>query len=215
MDATRRTTLAGLGSTALIGAGTRDARAATLSRTIKRHPAFQPWKVMFDPEPVPLDTKVTLVDGQSVPLRQWIGKGPTVLVLWAHWCAPCRAEKPAQAGLQRRLTYMRSSTKIKCVQSFDATPLATARATLDSSNAKELETARATPEFEKAFLSFFGPSVNDARRVPLPSLVLLDSQGLEIGRAKGTLQSHSGQSYWGDAITQQFMGTLDRLLAEA
>jgi len=212
MDATRRATLAGLGAAAVVGG---PAQAAALPRTVQRHPGFRPWKQVFDPEPVPLDAKVTLVDGQTAPLGLWLGRGPTVLVLWAHWCAPCRAEKPAQAALQRRLTYLKSSTKIKCVQAFDSTPLSVARATLDRTNAKELETARATPEFEQAILSFFGPSVNDPRRVPLPSLVLLDGQGVELGRAKGTLASLGGQTYWGDAITQQFLGTLDRLLQQA
>jgi thiol-disulfide isomerase/thioredoxin len=211
MDQTRRTALAGLGASLLAA----PAAAATLPRSVQRHPAFLPWKVMYDPDPVPLAAPVTLVDGRTLPLSAWLGRGPTILVLWAHWCAPCRAEKPAQAGLQRRITYMKSPTKIRCVQAFDATPLARARATLDATNCKELETARATPEFEQAFLKFFGASVNDPRRTALPSLVLLDSKGQEIGRAKGTLQSQAGHSYWGDAVTQQFMGTLDRLMQPA
>jgi thiol-disulfide isomerase/thioredoxin len=215
MDQTRRTAVAGLGASLLAGGIHHPAAAQALPRSVQRHPAFRPWRVMMDPDPAPLSEPVTLVDGRTVPLSQYIGKGPTILVLWAHWCAPCRSEKPAQAGLQRRLTYMRSSTRIKCVQAYDPTPLARARATLDAANCRELETARATPALEQAFVKFFGPSPNDGRRTALPSLVLLEAQGREIARATGALQSLSGHSYWGDAVTQQFMGTLDRLLGEA
>ena len=47
----------------------------------------------------------------------------------------------------------------------------------------------------------------------MPSLLLLDRDGVELGRAKGTLGGISGQSYWGDAITLQFLTGLDRMLA--
>jgi hypothetical protein len=124
------------------------------------------------------------------------------------------AEKPAQAKLQRQLNHMRSHSKFKCVQAYDPRPLADARAGLDRLNCKELETARATPEFERAFVGFFGASPVDPTRTSLPSLVLLGPDGVEIGRAQGALLSQKGQSYWGDAVTQQFIGTLDRLLLE-
>jgi len=212
MDATRRATLAGLAAASLAGAA--PARAAPLPRSVTRHPAFRPWKQVYDPDPAPLDVKVTTLAGETVPLRSWIGKGPTVLVLWATWCAPCVAEKPSQARLQRQLNHMRSKSKIKCVQAYDPRPLDSARAGLDRMNCKDLETARATPEFEKAFVNFFGASPRDPSRTSLPSLVLLGPDGLEIARAEGALLSYKGQSYWSDAVTQQFIGTLDRLLLE-
>lgn len=167
---------------------------------------------MYDPDPIPLQSKVTTLNGAEAPLWAWLGAGPTVLILWASWCAPCVAEKPAQSYLARRLAYLHSTTKIKAIQAYDARPLADARAALDRMGARDLETARATPEMERAFLQFFGASVNDGRRAALPSLVLIGHGGVEIGRAKGTMQSASGQSYWGDATTMQFLAGLDRLL---
>lgn len=212
MDATRRATLGGLAAASL--AGVAPAHAAVPPRSVTRHPAFRPWKLVYDPDPAPLDVKVTTVAGETVPLRSWIGKGPTVLVLWATWCGPCVAEKPSQAKLQRQLTYMRSTSKIKCVQAYDPRPLEAARAGLDRMGCTALETARATPEFERAFVDFFGASPRDPSRTSLPSLVLLGPDGTEVGRAEGALTSYKGQSYWSDAVTQQFIGTLDRLLLE-
>lgn len=46
------------------------------------------------------------VDGHSVDLQQLDGK-PTVLNLWATWCAPCRREMPTLARAQKRMPGVR------------------------------------------------------------------------------------------------------------
>lgn len=53
-------------------------------------------------EPAP-DITLSLLGGGTVALRQLHGR--VVLVnLWASWCAPCREEMPALAGLARRMS---------------------------------------------------------------------------------------------------------------
>ena len=39
-----------------------------------------------------------MLSGDTLPLRQLLGKRLTVLDLWASWCAPCRKENPQLSG---------------------------------------------------------------------------------------------------------------------
>jgi thiol-disulfide isomerase/thioredoxin len=41
-------------------------------------------------------------DGTNVDVAKAVAGRPTVLNLWAYWCAPCAAELPAMAEYQRR-----------------------------------------------------------------------------------------------------------------
>ena len=86
MDQTRRAVLAGFGAGLGVSAIAPPATAATLPRSIQRHQAFQPWKVMIDPDPVPLAAPVTLLDGRTVPLSQYIGKTPVIITSNSRCC---------------------------------------------------------------------------------------------------------------------------------
>lgn len=56
---------------------------------------------------VPLpDIALKDMDGHSTNLRQWLGK-PTVINLWATWCAPCRREMPVLERAQQQMPGVR------------------------------------------------------------------------------------------------------------
>src|SRR5882724_3119995 len=48
-----------------------------------------------DAEPGLLDLRVTQKDGSALTLRDLVRDKPAVLVFWATYCAPCKAEVPA------------------------------------------------------------------------------------------------------------------------
>lgn len=47
--------------------------------------------------------QVYTLDGKAVDIQDYVGKdGPTVISFWATWCAPCKKELDAFAGLYER-----------------------------------------------------------------------------------------------------------------
>lgn len=206
----RRTLLAGLGASVLAGS---PVLAATVPKAVSRHRGFRPWRQVRNPKTPPLEGRVVLPHGRETSLRDWMGPGPSVVILWALWCPPCMAENPAIAGLQRKLTAMRSNTRIRCLQAYDDRSLADAGATLARMRCSEIAIARATPALERAFIPFFGASPIDPKRTSLPSMVMLDANGSELGRVEGALEFER-TIYWSDPRVVEFLANLDGLLKQ-
>jgi thiol-disulfide isomerase/thioredoxin len=109
--------------------------------------------------------------GEEVSLKDFRGK--TVLLnLWATWCAPCREEMPALARLETALGSERFQVVALAV---DKAGIAGARKFLDATGAKSLA-------------PFADPTARQGTRlkvVGMPTTILIDPHGREIGRLVG------------------------------
>ncbi len=109
--------------------------------------------------------------GKDRSLADW--KGRVVLLnLWATWCAPCRKEMPGLARLQAEMGSKEFEVLALAVDRGGAEK---AQAFLDQVKASSLklyidETARTTAAL---------------RVVGMPTTILLDRQGREVGRLTG------------------------------
>jgi len=126
--------------------------------------------VKADRKPVP-EIAFLPENGGETSLKAW--KGRVVLVnLWATWCAPCREEMPYLARLQ---TEMGSPD-------FEVVAIAVDRKGLEASG-KFLKEVGAT-----ALKLYADPStelLGKFQAVGLPSSILIDREGREIGRLAG------------------------------
>ncbi len=110
-------------------------------------------------------------DGKNVSLKDWRGK--TVLLnLWATWCAPCREEMPALQRLEKAL----GSDK------FQVVALAVDKAGIDG--------VRKFFHDNKidGLKLFADPTARDGTQlkvIGMPTSILIDAQGREIGRLVG------------------------------
>lgn len=200
----RRASLAGVAGACLPAPA-----LATLPEALRGHRAFQPWlREGRARAPLPLDAAIEPEEGRSSTLRDWLGGRPAVLALWATWCNPCLAEKPAQAMMSRRLRNANAAARILVLQSYDDYTLREGRNVLKRLRADDLANARASPEAERAFLDVFGRAQTDRNRTVLPALVLLDTQGAEQGRALGMMFTETQRNYWLDQGTFEFLSQL-------
>jgi thiol-disulfide isomerase/thioredoxin len=122
------------------------------------------------PEDVP---EVTFVDkdGQPRSLKEWRGK-VVLLNLWATWCAPCRKEMPSLDRLSREL----GSDK------FEVVALAIDRAGKDAAG-RFLDQVQATGL--KLYVDGTARMSTPLKVVGLPTTLLIDKDGREIGRLTG------------------------------
>ncbi len=108
-------------------------------------------------------------DGKTVALQDFLGKVVVVLDIWATWCAPCRAEFPRLDHLQQALA----------AQGLEVVPLS-----VDLGGRTPVD--RFYQEVKVSALgAYFDPSGDSAKALGLrglPTTLILDRQGLEIGR---------------------------------
>lgn len=182
---------------------------ASLTPALAAHPGLRAWtRPGASPAPLPLDVRVT-AGGKELSLREWLDGRPAVLALWASWCGPCLIEKPNQAAMANRLARAGARTRILIVQSFDTVTLDAGRALLLRLHAGNLENTRALPDAEAAFIRLFGASPRMETRTSLPALLLIGGDGVELGRAIGTMTGPDGETdYWQDETSFQLLSRL-------
>src|SRR5215813_11574471 len=114
-------------------------------------------------------------DGKPKKLSDWHGK--TVLVnLWATWCVPCRKEMPALEGLQTKL----KSPNFEVVAiNIDTRDPEKPKNFLKEANLTKLG------YFSDQKAKVFQDLKSIGRALGMPTSVLVDAQGCEIGTIAG------------------------------
>jgi thiol-disulfide isomerase/thioredoxin len=134
---------------------------------------------VFKKTPMDLPDDVTFNDkaGQAVGLDQFAGK-VVLLNLWATWCAPCRKEMPDLDRLQADL----GGDRFEVVAvSLDRGSADKARAFLNEIGVKRLRFFH-DPEAKLGF---------KLMAIGMPTTLLIDAKGREIGRLVGPAEWHS------------------------
>lgn len=117
------------------------------------------------------DVSFLNADGESVDLKDWRGK-VVLLNLWATWCGPCREEMPLLDRLQGELGS----------ETFEVVALA-----VDKAGLKGVEKFFHDTKIKNLKL-FADPTARvgaKLRAVGMPTTILIDAQGREIGRLVG------------------------------
>lgn len=123
------------------------------------------------------DIKFVDASNREVALTDWKGK-IVLLNLWATWCAPCRKEMPGLDQLQARL----GSDQFEVVAvSIDRNGLDKAGKFLKKINVKSLTLYNDGTTKASVKLKAFG----------MPTTLLLNRQGQEIGRLTGPAEWYS------------------------
>ena len=122
------------------------------------------------PEAVPA---LTFKDGTGTDKTLADFKGKAVLLnLWATWCAPCKKEMPGLDRLQKEL----GSDKFQVVAlAVDKGGLEKAQKFLDDVKVSNL----------KLFIDPTARLANDLRAIGMPTTILIDKDGREVGRLAG------------------------------
>ena len=119
-------------------------------------------------------------DGADTTLAAW--KGRVVLLnLWATWCAPCRKEMPALDRLQQGLGS----------NDFEVVALAVDRAGAGAAGKFLAETGI---KHLALYVDSTARSANALKAVGMPTTILLDRQGREIGRLSGPAEWDSAEA---------------------
>jgi thiol-disulfide isomerase/thioredoxin len=131
------------------------------------------------PEALP-ETSFIDASGKERSLGDWRGK-VVLLNLWATWCAPCRKEMP---GLDRLQGEMGSDKFDVVAVSVDKTGIEGAKKFLDQIKVEKLGV-------------FADPSVrlgNTLKAIGMPTTLLIDREGREIGRLVGPAEWDSEEA---------------------
>jgi len=149
-------------------AAPRQEKDATATR--RRAPGLPAFVFKAAPEPL---ADVNFVDEAGTPKTLKDFRGKTVLLnLWATWCAPCREEMPSLDRLQQELG---SDTFQVVALAVDRTGIQAARKFLDGINVKSLQ-LYADPTTR---------SGSALKAIGMPTTILIDAEGREIGRLPG------------------------------
>ncbi len=128
---------------------------------------FEIWP---EPRPLPQDMVFESADG---PVRLADFRGRVLLVnLWATWCAPCIEELPTLDGLQSE--FGGPDFRVLPI-SLDRAPVETAQAALETFGVSHLRTIA-----DRKMAAMGGLGITG-----LPTTLLVDRQGREIGRYVG------------------------------
>lgn len=117
--------------------------------------------------------------GQTLGLEDFRGRW-LLLNLWATWCAPCRAEMPTLDNLQAKLGGSR----------FEVVALS-----LDHGGVDEVESFYRELGLQHLAI-YVDPTTTTQRRLKvfgLPTTLLVDHQGLELGRLIGPAEWDSSE----------------------
>lgn len=118
--------------------------------------------------------------GQPKTLADWKGK-VVLLNLWATWCAPCRKEMPALDKLQKEL----GGNDFEVVaMSVDRQGSPASKKFLDEAKVANL----------KLYVESTSRSIGTLRASGLPTTLLIDREGREIGRLAGPAEWDSADA---------------------
>lgn len=122
----------------------------------------------------------TDADGRERTLADWRGR-VVLLNLWATWCAPCRKEMPELDHLQSEL----GSDKFEVIAlAVDRAGANAARKFLDQINAKALG----------LYVDAAARGATELKAVGLPTTLLIDREGREVGRLTGPAEWNSADA---------------------
>lgn len=152
----------------------------------------------FLPAEQPLSVaNLAFTDAAGTPLKVSDFKGRTLLLnLWATWCAPCREEMPALDQLQADL----GGDEFTVVTvNVDRGPADKPRKFLDEIGVKELAF------YSDNTMDIFNRLRARGRAVGLPTTLLVDAQGCEIGSIYGPAEwaSEEAKALIGAAVKWQ------------
>jgi len=118
--------------------------------------------------------------GEELTLKNWQGR-VVLLNLWATWCAPCRKEMPALDRLQKDLGS----------KDFEVVALAVDRAGPEAA-------ARFLAQVDVKSLGLYVDASARAgtalKAIGLPTTILIDRQGREVGRLTGPAEWDSADA---------------------
>lgn len=138
------------------------------------------------PQPMP-DVTFQNASGENLSFASLKGRG-IVLNIWATWCGPCRQEMPALSRLQRAI----AGTGVEVVAlSVDSKGFKAAESFLRGVKAADLKLFADPSTRARSALAISG----------LPTTLLIDKDGLEVGRL-------SGAAHWDSEEAKQLIATL-------
>jgi len=150
--------------------GSGEPAAPTAAGSRKEAPGLPAFVYKASPEPV---ANVNFADesGAAKSLADFRGK-VVLLNLWATWCAPCREEMPSLDRLQKEL----GSDRFQVVAlAVDRSGVDAVRKFLDGVKASSLE----------LYIDTTTRAGTAAKVIGMPTTLLIDAQGREIGRLPG------------------------------